>query len=637
VTDRALRRLAAAHGIALAYRADGRTVEAAPDALRAVLTAIGVDLAAPAASVRPVRWPAVLVVASGAAVPFPRAGALVVLESGEEVALPATLPGPLPIGYHRIVGRDGETALVVAPERCYLPPHLETGRDWGFSVQLYALRSRRSWGLGDLGDLAAFGALPAAPDFVLLNPLHAALPTTRQENSPYSPSSRRYRNPLYVAVEDVPEVRAMAGEDRVAVARAAAAGRALTASARIDRDAVFALKDGALRRAFRHVGAVPERAAALAAFRAADPALEAFATFSAIAEARQEGWQRWPAALRDPASEAVVAYAAAHAETVAYHAWLQLLLDEQLAAAACGRLGVITDLAVGVSPHGYDAWARQDVFASGLSVGAPPDALGLAGQSWGLPPMLPSRLRERGYRDVSAVLRANMRHAGGLRIDHAIGFFRLFVIPEGGRPADGVYLRYPADDLLGILALESARARCLVVGEALGTLEPGMLEALSDRGVLAYRLALSERGPAQRFPRRAMAAVTTHDMPTLAGVLGGTNLPYLRSIGALSEEDAARLAADEARVRRLVRGRSRRARPPIADPVRGAYAFLADTPSMLACVSLDDALGAVERPNVPGTVDEHPNWRVPLPVLVEDIPDLPLFRDVTALLAVDVL
>ncbi len=640
MNDRALRRLAEANGVQLAYNASRGPVVATPEGLRAVLAAIGVNADEPVGRRGAERWPPVLVVSSARPRSFVRRGARVQLESGEEVALPSMLPGDLPFGYHRIVGADGESVLTVAPDACYLPEHLGGGeRDWGYSIQLYAMRSARSWGIGDLGDLRLFGERAARPDFVLLNPLHAARPTTHQENSPYSPSSRRYRNPLYIAVEEVPEFGSLTGDDRTAADDAALAGRALTANARIDRDASFKLKDEILRRAFRAVGAIPGRAEALAAFRAADPVLDRFATFCVIAARHQGGWQEWPESLRRGDGAALDAFATENQDEVGYHAWLQMVVDEQLAQAGSGRLGVITDLAVGVDGGGFDAWSLQGVLAEGLSVGAPPDFLDIRGQNWGLPPLVPSQIRERAYDEVAAVLRANMRHAGGLRIDHAMAFFRLFVIPAGGTPADGLYLRYPAEDLLGVLALESMRARCLVVGEALGTLEPGMLETLAARNVIAYNLVLSGPRRARNLPRRSMGAVTTHDMPTLAGLIGDTNLPYLRSIGVVPEGAYDTLVGGEAETRRAIRDRLRAERlpplskiDPVGDAIRGMYTFLARTPSMLTCVALDDALAAVERPNVPGTVDEHPNWRVPLPVPVEGMAAHPLFDDVRSIM-----
>jgi 4-alpha-glucanotransferase len=642
MTEPQLHEVARSFGLQTSYGGiDGRRVEASDESLRSVLRAIGADGAERAPVAPPGSWPPVLVVRPGAPRPFPgtTGGARVLLEDGGEVPLPPMLPGVLPYGYHRIVGPEGATDLVVAPDRCYLPPSLAGGgRAWGFSLQLYALRSASSWGMGDLADLRRLGERPEAPDFLLLNPLHAPRPGRPQEPSPYSPSSRLYRNPLYIAVGDVPELAALDAPERAAIERLAAAGRALTNAPTIDRDAIYDAKDAALKRCFAAIDRCPGRRAALAAFRARDERLDLFATFCTIAEDRPGSWRDWPPELQRPDAPAIAAIAAANPERVAYHGWLQMVLEEQLATASRGSIGIICDLAVGVDAGGFDAWAFQDITAASMSVGCPPDGLGPAGQDWGLPPFVPDGLRQRGYRDFAAIVRANMAHAGGLRIDHAMAFFRLFWIPAGRPAAEGVYVGYPADDLLGIVALESQRAECLVVGEALGTVAPGVLEALEERDVLAYRLVVFEETRPADYPRRAMAAVTTHDLPTLAGLFADTNLPHLRAIGALDEQQEPMIRAAEDGMRESLRRRSIEegtldgdARD-VAATIRGAYGLLARTPSMLRCVAIDDALGATERPNVPGTIDQHPNWRVPLPATVETVGDVPLYNEVVAIM-----
>ena len=281
-------------------------------------------------------------------------------------------------------------------------------------------------------------------------------------------------------------------------------------------------------------------------------------------------------------------------EEIAFHAWLQLLADEQLAAVPAMRLGVVTDLAVGTAPGGYDHWLRQGMVADRLSVGAPPDPLGPAGQDWGLPPLLPDALTADGYAGFAADLAANMAHAGGIRVDHVMGLHRLFVLPVGAPASAGTYIAYPAGDLLSVLALESRRAGCVVIGEDLGTVEAGVREALADHGILAYRLAWFEHGPAEHISRLAMAAVTTHDLPTVAGAYGG-------AAGDLDLERLAPVVGD-------------------LDPAVALYAHIASSPALLACAALDDVVGATVQPNVPGTVDEFPNWRVPLPEPLESIP-----------------
>jgi 4-alpha-glucanotransferase len=635
-----LRRTARERGIASSFTdAAGRHHEASEATLRAVLDAMG---PAPA----PAAWPPTVVARTGRRHRWrPPAGepVTVVLPSGEERPLPAGLPGDLPPGRHRVVGGSGATDLLVAPDRCHLPPALEQGgRAWGWAAQLYALRSRASWGMGDLADLAGLLAAtaPLGAGFALLNPLHAAAP---QEPSPYNPSSRVFRNPLYLRVEAVPELAALEPAERDRVERLAGQGRALLDPDRIDRPAVYRLKDAALRLAHAALDRLPDRRDGLAAYRAATGHLEQFATFCTLQKVHGRDWRAWPAGHRHPARAEVAAFAAQHRDEVDYHAWLQWLLDEQLAAAGAGHagLGVVNDLAIGFAPDGFDAWSFQDELAGGMTVGAPPDPLGPHGQDWGLPAFVPDRLAAGGYGPFVQTIRAGMAHAGGLRIDHVMGLFRLFWIPEGTEPAQGTYVRYPADDLLGILAAESVAAGALVVGEDLGTVEPGVRERLAAEGVLSYRLAWFEHGPddgrrrAADYPRLALAAATTHDLPTVAGFFSGSDLQHLRDIGAApAGGDGADQAAQRASLRRLLEDEG------LLDPgeddvgaiVAALYGFLARTPSMLVAATLEDALEAPDRPNVPGTTDQRPNWSLPLPVPLEDLAADPRVRRLAAVL-----
>src|SRR5262245_52407254 len=469
-----LRRLAEDHGVSSGFRlANGRWHQVGPETLEAVLGAMGVDPAEPAPAAPPVTVARRGREASWA----PPAGSLVVLESGEERAAPARLPGDLPLGWHRLVHPGGERRLMVAPEGCHLPDWLaHGGRARGWAAQLYGLRSRRSWGIGDLGDLAGLAGGPDRPDFVLLSPLHYA-PAT--QDSPYYPSSRLFRNPLHLEVEAVPEVEALPPPQRERLAELAAAGRALTGQPLLDRVAAWRHKDEALRACWDALGHRPGRRAAFERWRTATPDLEAFSGFCALQRERPDDWRAWPAELRHPASPAVAAWRAATAGEGGYHAYLQWLLDEQLAAAArraggANRPGIVNDLAVGFDPAGFDAWWAQDQLAPGVTVGAPPDPLGPHGQDWGLEAFVPRRLAEHGYEPFARTLRASMAHAGGLRLDHVMGLFRLFWIPRGASPGQGTYVRYPADDLLGVLALEGHRAGALVIGEDLGTVEKGV-------------------------------------------------------------------------------------------------------------------------------------------------------------------
>jgi 4-alpha-glucanotransferase len=636
-----LRRTAEARGIATSFTdAANRHYVVSEATLRAVLDAMG-----PAPD--PTAWPPVVVTRTGRGGPWrPPEGEPVslVLEGGEERALPTELPGDLPPGRHRVVGRTGATTLVVAPGRCHLPPALEGGgRAWGWAAQLYAARSRASWGIGDLGDLATLLATtaPLGAGFALLNPLHAALPS---EPSPYNPSTRVFRNPLYLRVEDVPELAALDPAGRARVEALAGAGRGLLDQDRIDRPAVYQLKDTALRLAHGALGRLPDRRAGLDAYRAATPNLERFATFCALQHDHGQDWRDWPAPYRHPGRPEVAAFGERHRDEVDYHAWLQWLLEEQLAAVPStpGGLGVLNDLAIGFAPNGFDAWTFQDELAAGISVGAPPDPLGPHGQDWGLPAFVPDRLAAGGYEPFAQTIRAGMAHAAGLRIDHVMGLFRLFWIPDGVEPAQGTYVRYPADDLLGVLALESVTAQALVVGEDLGTVEPGVRERLAAENVLSYRLAWFEQGPdggrrrAADYPRLALAATTTHDLPTVAGFFTGSDLEHLCDIGVATPGGETQADQEEQRASlcRLLEAEGvlapgERSVPAI---VAALYGFLARTPAMLVAATLEDALEAPDRPNVPGTIDQRPNWSLPLPVLVDDLAADPRVRRLAGLL-----
>jgi 4-alpha-glucanotransferase len=666
-----LRRLAQANGVASRFRlANGRWNQVRPETLEAVLAAMGVAPAAQPLGPGPVgAWPR----AATPAAPPPTVarrgrelawtappGSLVVLESGEERKPPARLPGDLPLGWHRLVHPGGERLLVVAPDACHLPDWLAGGgRARGWVAQLYALRSQRSWGIGDLGDIARLAGGPDRPGFVLLSPLHYAPAIA---DSPYYPSSRMFANPLHLDVEAVPEAETLPAPERERLARLAAAGRALTGERLLDRPAAWRCKDEALRVCWDALRLRPERLAALEHWRAgpahragqldeavAAPDLEVFAGFCALQQERQGDWHAWPAELRHPGSPAVAAWSAAHPDEVGYHAYLQWLLDQQREVAArqaggAERVGIVNDLAVGFDPGGFDAWWTQDLLAPGVTVGAPPDLLGPQGQDWALPAFVPGRLAAAGYEPFARTLRAGMAHAGGLRLDHVMSLFRLFWIPPGASPSDGTYVRYPADDLLGLLALESHRAGALVIGEDLGTVEEGVRERLAAERVLSYRLVWFERERggrrrrAARYPKLALGAVTTHDLPTAAGWLGGDDLEELAAIGMVPPDRVAAQAEAQAREREELyalleaEGVLAKGERSVGEVVAALYAFLARTPALLVAATLEDAVLSRERPNVPGTTTERPNWRIPLPVLLDDLWDLPSVRRLVAAL-----
>jgi 4-alpha-glucanotransferase len=619
VNDPALRQRAEQAGILTRYRdTRGRVVDANPDSLRLVL-----------ARLEPVTTRSVIVARPGAPItPATRRGSLVT-EDNQEIALPETLPGPVGYGYHQLVSDGDTTPLLVAPDRCFLPAaRTDNDRYWGYALQLHAARSTRSWGFGDLADLASLATSETRPDFVLVSPLHAATPGVPQQPSPYYPSSRVFRNPLYIAVDRVEEFTRI---DPALRAWAVAAGRGLNTTERISRDASYLIKHRVLGACYER--ASPARRASVERYTAATALLGQYAVFCAISERHGSAWQRWPAPLRDAQVDAVREYAAANADRVGYHAYLQLLVDQQLAALPALPFGYLLDLAVGADAAGFDAWTNQDTTALGFSIGAPPDPLGPRGQDWGVAPTLPAALATdpSWYR---MLVRGLMRHAAGIRIDHVMGLFRLFWIPNGASPGDGVYVRYPSDVLLAIIAIESRRAGCLVIGEDLGTVEPNVRTAMGDQRILSYRLAIFEDSPPDAYPPLAMAAATTHDLPPLRRFFAGGDARYRHAIGAIGDDQLPVVTAEDDALRRRLVNRLDTAPPQPGDAaasgalVEATYRMLAETPSMLVAVSLADAFGQDERDNVPGTTNEHPNWSVALPAPLDRIDHLPLARRV---------
>ncbi|HET9782768.1 MAG TPA: 4-alpha-glucanotransferase [Candidatus Dormibacteraeota bacterium] len=442
-------------------------------------------------------------------------------------------------------------------------------RAWGWAVQLYALRSRDSWGIGDLADLRRFArwARSNGASLVLLNPLDAQLPTLPYEPSPYYPSTRRFRNIVYLRVE---EIEGAASSDIAALQEQA---RTLNRQRRIDYDRVYELKAHALRKVFE-----------------AAPSPRGLATYLA-----REG-----AILRDFA--AFNAARDTHRNPPEFHAWVQFHLDRQMKAAA-REIGLITDVPVGFNPDGFDASRFRSYFAPHMHVGAPPDEFFRDGQDWGLPPIDPWKLDDARWAPFLDAIQAATRHAAGIRLDHVMGLFRLFWIPEGMSPAHGAYVHYPAQTLLELLAHESRRAQAFVIGEDLGLVEPVVREQLKAKGSLSYRLLWFEESHPWHWPHDAVGAVGTHDLPTVAG------------IWTLSEPEH-RLHHLRERLVNLTH------LPDGTDPIDvavEAYRHLAHGSPRIVLASLEDALGVHERPNVPGTTDQFPNWRLALPLSLEEI------------------
>lgn len=582
-------------------------------------------------------------------------------------------PGP---GYHalQILGLPNESAkrdsmrLIVVPVTCYQPEAIADGRRaWGFQVQIYALRSRRNWGMGDLTDLKALVDIcaDAGAGVVALNPLHALYPCDPAHASPYSPSSRLFGNLLYLDVEAIPEfeqcnaarsaVGAPGFQERLGVLRAAEM---------VDYPAVAAMKFSVLEMLYgefreRHLERNSPRAEVFRAFRArGGEALRRHCLFDALHESLRRSapsygtWPSWPPMYRSASSPEVAAFASENAERVEFFEYLQWQFDEQLRSVTARArerglgVGLELDLAVSVDGGGSESWANQDCFARLASVGAPPDPLNLLGQDWGLPPLVPERLREAGYAPFIATLRENMC-GGALRIDHVMWLMRILWIPAGARCAEGAYVHYPFEDLLGILALESVRSRCLIIGEDLGTVPEEVRRALARLRVLSFRPMLFQREPdgafsaPSEYPQDAVATVSTHDLPTLAGFWRGTDLAVRRDLGLFPDEArraaevAARARDREALLAALEREGLSSEGVRIDSPeapefppelALNVHRFVARAPAKLFLVQLEDVLGQVQQVNLPGTADEYPNWRRKLPLELESVPADPRMR-----------
>ncbi len=693
--DEALARLADDCGIQLAYDDIWGRVQHAPErTLRALLDAFGVDAADPAAALVArgrALWQRIVepvILAAPARPAFElrvnvrerderapiawrlrhedgthREGAFTPadwplverasVDGDAYVARAVRIDGVPPVGYHRLEVRDARggatAALWVAPERCWLPPALEEGRRiWGPAVQLYALRSQRNWGIGDFTDLANLVELAAryGADLVGLNPLHALFAHDPRHCSPYSPSSRRFLNALYIDVEAVPEYAASeAARARVTAADFQAWLARLRAADFVDYEGVRSAKFEILELLAREVRG--DRAAAFARFkRERGEDLRRHALFEALQEhlyVRDPacwGWPAWPPPYRDPASPEVAAFAAANAERIDFYAYLQWLADEQLAATAQRAralgmaVGLYADLAVSSDPGGAERWAGQALYAHGLRIGAPPDDFNPQGQDWGLPPWRPEALRAAEYAPFVAVLRANMRHASALRIDHVMALMRLYLIPPGSDATQGAYVHYAFDEMLAAVAIESQRNRCLIIGEDLGTVPDAIRAALAAAGVLSYKLLYFERESdggfraADDFPALALVAASTHDLPTLAGWWEARDLALRESLRLFpSAELAAAQRAQRTRDRpALLRTLEREGLfaapeqlpPSLDERLAGAiHAHIARTNAAVAVVQPEDIFGAREQVNLPGTTGEHPNWRRRLAVPLE--------------------
>ncbi|MFN3602499.1 MAG: 4-alpha-glucanotransferase [Dietzia sp.] len=555
------------------------------------------------------------------------------------------LPASLPLGWHRLVavvsgapggsGRSGEgsrtveSTLLVSPQSIPVPPDLAKRRAVGLAAQIYQVRSERSWGVGDLTDLADiadWAGRDLGADFILVNPMHAGEPFPPVEPSPYLPTTRRFASPLYLRPEQIAEYTALSAEDRQLVDDLARSQHRSNTADTIDRDSSWSAKLSALRVLFS--APLPDdRSEAFNDYlHEQEPGLHRFATWCALAGEFGPDWSLWAGELQDPDSEAVARYAHDHAEEVRFHQWLQWQVAQQRegaqeAARSAGmRLGILHDLAVGVHPAGADAWALHRSLARGVSVGAPPDVYNQLGQDWSQPPLRPDALAEEGFRPFRDIVRAALRDSGGVRIDHILGLFRLWWIPSGLSPTEGTYVRYDHEAMIGVLALEAWRAGAVVVGEDLGTVAPGVREELSERGVLGTSVMWFEQKdgepvPPEDYRRLCMASVTTHDLPPSAGYVDLVHVDIREELGQLTGdvEQERREAAREIRsYTDAVRERGLLEGDTPEDLVVALHGLLAAAPSLLYAVSVADLVGDRRPVNMPGTSDEYPNWRVSL-------------------------
>ena len=571
------------------------------------------------------------------------------------------IPGNLPLGYHELIvtigthdaegsAEDGgihttaTSTIIVTPNRVGLPRRMGASRVWGYAAQLYSVRSHHSWGLGDLTDLADLCTWSASQGagYLLTNPLHAAEVTGRMEPSPYLPSSRLFVNPIYIRPELIAEYHDLDQYDASLIESLRTTTLDDDPQALLDRDRTWQAKSQALELIHR-VDMSASRRMAFTAFRVArGRRLEDFATWCLLSELHGSDWHDWPAELHDPHGVAVARVRREHADRIDFHMWLQWIADQQLSTAQSSGtdagmpVGLICDLAVGVNGSGADAWMLNGLFAREMNVGAPPDPFNQAGQDWGQPPMRPDVLEQMAYAPLREMVSGALRHAGGVRIDHIMGLFRLWWVPKGLGPRHGAYVRYNHEAMVGVVALEAYRAGALVIGEDLGTVEPWVRDHLASRGILGTSIMWFETGPdgrpkqPQQWREHAMSSVTSHDLPPTSSYLRGDHVELRDRLGLLTESvDEERENARRERETWLASLRQQGVLEADEDDPEqvtlAMHTLLTRTPSKVINATLTDAVGDPRTQNLPGTEDEYPNWRVPLsgpdgePVYLEDL------------------
>ena len=578
------------------------------------------------------------------------------------------LPEDLPPGYHRLEidlefsGRES-CPLIVAPDRAHEPAELAASEKvWGVAAQIYTLRSDDNWGIGDFTDLAELLRLSAAAGagFVGVSPLHALFPSDPSLYSPYSASSRHALNVMFIDVNAVPDVRASERARALAETRVFKAKLAqVRAASQVDYAGVAALKLPVLEAGYRlfreiHLDTHTPRASQFRDFLAehGEP-LRLHALFDALDRhfrktlGSNAGWQNWPKEYHDPRGDAVQRFAREHTDDVDFFAYLQWLAADQLGAVR--RLarelglgvGLYGDYAVGVNASGSETWSDQTLYCMGAAIGAPPDPLGVAGQEWGIPPQDPRQLRRTAYAPFAALVRASMRNCGALRLDHVMALFRQWWVPRGYKSVDGGYVHYPLEDLLGVVALESHRNHCLVVGEDLGVVPDEIRRALPRFGVYHYKVVMFEQREGEfvapsDYVRPALATVTTHDLPTLNGWWTGHDIDLWKKLGFYADESVGMAARAERNreKQRLLRALNReglwpaasddasasqRSTPYSAELSRAIHVYLGRSNAALVTVQLEDMIGMREPVNIPGTSSEYSNWTRRIPLSAREI------------------
>ena len=702
-----LRELAHAYGVATEYHGwKGGLVQISERTLRETLSALGADVtddSSVALSLRELEekpWrrvlPPVVVCREGdgpwVAVHVPHGSTVrctVALENGDvwnasaverwveprqvdgQLIGEATIevPNNVPLGWHTLIAHleDGSTTtstLIVTPRTLPLHPAIARDRVWGLMSQIYAVRSESSWGMGDLADLAetaSWSGEELGADFVLVNPLHASQPVPPMEASPYLPVTRRFASPLYLRVEDIAEMSLLSDRQRSRIAELAARARASSTDL-IDRDAIWAAKGEALAMLFHTERSTRRQRQFDRYVRSEGKGLVDFATWCALVEEHGMPWQHWPQELQDHESEAVRRFREEHAEAVEFHMWLQWQIRLQLEQAqreaidSGMAIGVVHDLAVGVHPDGSDAWALQDALVHEVTVGAPPDQFNQQGQGWAQPPWHPVRLAELGYAPYRDMLRTVLRDSGGIRIDHILGLFRLWWIPNGRSPKHGTYVSYDADAFIGILALEAHRVGAVVIGEDLGTVAPTLRETMIQRGIhgtsiLWFEWKDDEFLPPEAYRELCMASVTTHDLPPSAGYLTLTHVDVRGRLGLLERSVEEEKAVEAGSINTVVSAVAARGLLPqgtvvaadspqdlVDDVVAALHAYLVQSPAKILGVAVPDLVGDRRTVNQPGTSVEYPNWKVPVsgpdgePVTLEQIEASPFAQRLAAVL-----